>query len=209
MGFVAKLALSHSERDRNAKFLSPVGASVGAENISLAPGERCLTLFCSHSDPRILYRYWKCLLILGTRRNSWKQSPFGLLALKQLSTPPRAPPAACAHRSVGRTGTPPRAEEGSVTGTAVHRFMGLTLNFSSSQTTFLMLLFKCCLSMCHSICSHRARWLWRRAWGASVTASALPSRGCGRAGGFRHLSLRPAPGAGARTSSCFVQHFVC
>lgn len=78
--------------------------------------------------------------------------------------------------SVGGTSKPLQGEEDSVTDMVMCCFMGLKFNFSSSRTTFLMLLFKCCSRICHYICSNCTCLLWRQMQWASIGISALPGR---------------------------------
>lgn len=124
-----------------------MGAWIRVENICFPPRALGLALFYSLLSPHILYQHWEWFLILGMCRNSQKQPPFGVLALRELSHPP--------HAAQG-TGAAPGAGEGSEADTAGRCFGGLKLSFSPSQNTFLMLLFKSCLSICRCMVLSRA-----------------------------------------------------
>lgn len=120
-----------------------MGAWIRVENICFPPRAHGLALFYSLLSPHILYQHWERFSILGMCRNSQKQPAFGVLALGELSHP--------AHAAHLGTGAAPGAGEGSGTDTAGRCFGGLKLNFSPSQSTFLMLLCKSCLSICRGM----------------------------------------------------------
>lgn len=131
-------------------------------------------------------------MILRICRDSLKRLPSGVL--EELSTLPLSI-ASCLHPPTaawGATSKPLQGEEDSVTDTVMCCFTGLKFDFSSSQTTFRMLLFKCCSRICHYICSNCTCLLWRQMQWASIGISALPGRDRGGAGGFlcSHLLWR-------------------
>lgn len=189
MGFVAKLVLSHSEKSqkrevpvfcgcldlRGKHLLYTVSVLL---NFALLPAQT--PMFCINTG-NVFWWYWELVTGNSHLLGCWHWNS---------SAPTPTPPlsiTSCLHPPTAVGGGDGDGQASASRGGVHHGYgyallYGLKIQFLilSDCVCILMLLFKCCLSICRYICSLR-----RQVWWASISASAPPRRGRGSAGGFR------------------------